>query len=182
MLRQYLWVCHTHCCPRVQGCLQVWQWNTEWWSPALCDYGTDEWLSWRAQGEQSWPGESDLKWHCRYQSHWSQIWCHCSQWQNIDTVDIIYLFYPHTKKKNRFWLVSCVGSALLASVPDVAGTAINTTKTRTWGRRSQGGITLVMMMSWCLMSSDVIWHIRDKLWPMPKHGSIKATYVRCMRV
>ena len=41
---------------------------------------------------------------------------------------------------------------------------------------------VAMMMSWCLMSSDVIWHIRDKLWPMPKHGSIKATYVRCMRV
>ena len=40
----------------------------------------------------------------------------------------------------------------------------------------------MMMMSWCLMSPDVIWHIRDKLWPMPKHGSIKATYVRCMRV
>ena len=32
--------------------------------------------------------------------------------------------------------------------------------------------TTLMMMSWCLMSSDVIWHIRDKLWPMPKHGSI----------
>ena len=29
-----------------------------------------------------------------------------------------------------------------------------------------------LLMSWCLMSSDVIWHIRDKLWPMPKHGSI----------
>ena len=28
------------------------------------------------------------------------------------------------------------------------------------------------VMSWCLMSSDVIWHIRDKLWPMPKHGSV----------
>ena len=41
---------------------------------------------------------------------------------------------------------------------------------------------VVMMMSWCLMSSDVIWHIRDKLWPMPKHGSVKSTYVRCMRV
>ena len=41
---------------------------------------------------------------------------------------------------------------------------------------------LLGMMSWCLMSSDVIWHIRDKLWPMPKHGSIKSTYVRCMRV
>ena len=40
----------------------------------------------------------------------------------------------------------------------------------------------MMMMSWCLMPSDVIWHIRDKLWPMPKHGSIKSTYVRCMRV
>ena len=31
---------------------------------------------------------------------------------------------------------------------------------------------VMMMMSWCLLSSDVIWHIRDKLWPMPKHGSI----------
>ena len=41
---------------------------------------------------------------------------------------------------------------------------------------------LLSKMSWCLMSSDVIWHIRDKLWPMPKHGSIKSTYVRCMRV
>ena len=40
----------------------------------------------------------------------------------------------------------------------------------------------LLVMSWCLMSSDVIWHIRDKLWPMPKHGSIKSTYVRCVRV
>ena len=31
---------------------------------------------------------------------------------------------------------------------------------------------MLMMMSWCLMSSDVSWHIRDKLWPTPKHGSI----------
>ena len=30
----------------------------------------------------------------------------------------------------------------------------------------------LMMMKWCLMSSDVSWHIRDKLRPMPKHGSI----------
>ena len=29
-----------------------------------------------------------------------------------------------------------------------------------------------MMMKWCLMSSGVSWHIRDKLWPMPKHGAI----------
>ena len=29
-----------------------------------------------------------------------------------------------------------------------------------------------MMMNWCLMSSDVMRHIRDKLWPMPKHGAI----------
>ena len=28
------------------------------------------------------------------------------------------------------------------------------------------------VMSWCLMSSDVMRHIRDKLWPMPKHGAI----------
>ena len=28
------------------------------------------------------------------------------------------------------------------------------------------------MMKCCLMSSDVSWHIRDKLWPMPKHGAI----------
>ena len=30
----------------------------------------------------------------------------------------------------------------------------------------------LLMMSWCLMSSDVMRHVRDKLWPMPKHGSI----------
>ena len=30
----------------------------------------------------------------------------------------------------------------------------------------------LMMMNWCLMSSDVMRHIRDKLWPMPKHGAI----------
>ena len=29
-----------------------------------------------------------------------------------------------------------------------------------------------VMMNWCLMSSDVMRHIRDKLWPMPKHGAI----------
>ena len=33
-------------------------------------------------------------------------------------------------------------------------------------------LVTLMTMSWCLMSSDVIWHIRDKLWPMPKHGWI----------
>ena len=51
-------------------------------------------------------------------------------------------------------------------------------------KRERAGLNgkMMMMMSWCLMSSDVIWHIRDKLWPMPKHGAIKSTYVRCMRV
>ena len=29
-----------------------------------------------------------------------------------------------------------------------------------------------LMMKWCFMSSDVMRHIRDKLWPMPKHGAI----------
>ena len=33
-------------------------------------------------------------------------------------------------------------------------------------------LRMMMMMSWCLMSSDVMRHIRDKLWPMPKHGAI----------
>ena len=27
-------------------------------------------------------------------------------------------------------------------------------------------------MKCCLVSSDISWHIRDKLWPMPKHGPI----------
>ena len=29
-----------------------------------------------------------------------------------------------------------------------------------------------MMMMQSFMSSDVGWHIRDKLWPVPKHGSM----------
>ena len=41
--------------------------------------------------------------------------------------------------------------------------------------------TRSMLLSWCLMSSDVIWHIRDKLWPMPKHGSIRKVYA-CLAV
>ena len=36
---------------------------------------------------------------------------------------------------------------------------------------SPGTLTL-LKINWCLMSSDVSWHIRDKLWPMSKHGSI----------
>ena len=40
---------------------------------------------------------------------------------------------------------------------------------------------LKLLLSWCLMSSDVIWHIRDKLWPMPKHGSIRKVYA-CLAV
>ena len=28
----------------------------------------------------------------------------------------------------------------------------------------------MMIMKWCLISSDISWHIRDKLWPMPKHS------------
>ena len=40
---------------------------------------------------------------------------------------------------------------------------------------------LLLLLSWCLMSSDVIWHIRDKLWPMPKHGSIRKVYA-CLAV
>ena len=39
----------------------------------------------------------------------------------------------------------------------------------------------LLLLSWCLMSSDVVWHIRDKLWPMPKHGSIRKVYA-CLAV
>ena len=38
--------------------------------------------------------------------------------------------------------------------------------------RNTSDIYRILVMSWCLMSSDVSWHIRDKLWPMPKHGAI----------
>ena len=42
-------------------------------------------------------------------------------------------------------------------------------------------LQMLLLLSWCLMSSDVIWHIRDKLWPMPKHGSIRKVYA-CLAV
>ena len=38
--------------------------------------------------------------------------------------------------------------------------------------RDTGGKGTLPVVKWCLMSSDVSWHIRDILWPMPKHGSI----------
>ena len=66
----------------------------------------------------------------------------------------------------------------------VTAYGVSTSVDSAWRTRKRGLHGLPpcrVMMSWCLMSSDVIWHIRDKLWPMPKHGSIKSTYVRCMR-
>ena len=39
------------------------------------------------------------------------------------------------------------------------------------GSRLEAWMKSHNMKCW-LMSSDVSWHIRDKLWPMPKHGSI----------
>ena len=48
-------------------------------------------------------------------------------------------------------------------------------------RLSHSSWTMLLLLSWCLMSSDVIWHIRDKLWPMPKHGSIRKVYA-CLAV
>ena len=35
-----------------------------------------------------------------------------------------------------------------------------------WGKEDAA------VVKWCLMSSDVSWHIRDKFRPMPKHGAI----------
>ena len=52
-----------------------------------------------------------------------------------------------------------------------------------WGALSGRSIAdkVLLLLSWCLMSSDVIWHIRDKLWPMPKHDSIRKVYA-CLAV
>ena len=48
---------------------------------------------------------------------------------------------------------------------------------RTWQSEMSNCVAAnMLLLSWCLMSSDVIWHIRDKLWPMPKHGSIRKVY------
>ena len=46
-------------------------------------------------------------------------------------------------------------------------TGQNTSLLANWSAANE-----MMMMRWCLMSSDVSWHTRDKLWPMPKHGSV----------
>ena len=43
---------------------------------------------------------------------------------------------------------------------------------RLWWKDVVNHCLVMMMMKWCLMSSDVSWHIREKLWPMPKHCSI----------
>ena len=49
---------------------------------------------------------------------------------------------------------------------------VNLFKTTDSGASARVLSRKVMMMNWCLMSSDVMRHIRDKLWPMPKHGAI----------
>ena len=55
-------------------------------------------------------------------------------------------------------------------------TTVTTATTRVLTLSFNWHEVVLLLLSWCLMSSDVIWHIRDKLWPMPKHGSIRKVY------
>jgi len=41
-----------------------------------------------------------------------------------------------------------------------------------WRWMCFGIVVFWRWMKCCLVSSDVRWHIRDKLWPVPKHGSV----------
>ena len=91
-------------------------------------------------------------------AHWHEIWQKCGSTHLFERVTIAFFV--------SLW-------CMISLVPSVSESSLK-------GNDSE--LSVMMMMSWCLMSSDVIWHIRDKLWPMPKHGSIKSTYVRCMRV
>ena len=47
---------------------------------------------------------------------------------------------------------------------------------------SDSACPILMMMKWCLMSLDVSWHIRDKLWPMPKHSQYFFTSTETRRL
>ena len=79
-----------------------------------------------------------------------------------------------TKTTNALWMVSEIDHTVLSSnCPRyfVMGTCFfHILYGR--GRLPLNSKIFGEKMKWCLMSSDVSWHIRDKLWPMPKHGSI----------
>ena len=55
-------------------------------------------------------------------------------------------------------------------IPKQTRPPVTQQRIRGGGEHGQRGNLVVVKC--CLMSSDVSWHIRDKLWPMPKHGSI----------
>ena len=118
-------------------------------------------------------------------SVWVHVWCTCVKDKKTGELDahavvgcdcIISLFsntvwfsLHGTSKTCRF----CVASGDLdifsaAAVSVCAGLllfGVHVLKTRKL-------VSLMYTMKWCLMPSDVIWHIRLKLRPMLKHGSI----------
>ena len=77
----------------------------------------------------------------------------------------------HWSDKGRLSQFSTYVSLVIITLP--AGTKSPTPpanpRPQRWPLPSEGHS---VMMKWCLVSSDVRWHIRDKLRPMPKHGSI----------
>ena len=122
--------------------------------------------------------------------------CHAVCISDVTNNDGMCCKVSNTQRANRFCSSLVKSKANVAAHPHPPPPTTSTWKRNKWSYWQNNytqpaddafstfcdQLVLMMMMSWCLMSSDVIWHIRDKLWPMPKHGSIKATYVRCMRV
>ena len=101
---------------------------------------------------------------------WNIHTCKCTHtWLKTTTLPL--------KNKNLSWPFHVVSVLLFLVLPQ-SNIVINdlcAVQCSALEKKKGGGFfvcVMMMMMSWCLMSSDVIWHIRDKLWPMPKHGSI----------
>ena len=67
-----------------------------------------------------------------------------------------------------FSAISCQEEIHIGAVVGVQ----RTQKSRVASAETPTSRAVVMMVKSCLMSSDASWLIRDKLWPMPKHGSI----------
>ena len=121
-----------------------------------------------------------VSWLCSCQLMKQQYGFHCcpSECRNYSGGDSVALgivsLFPHllgSANQSVFYFTSVRSKLILDKNKQIYYISkINNLPTELWAISLR--IELIMMMKWCLMSSDVSWHIRDKLWPMTKHGSI----------
>ena len=88
-----------------------------------------------------------------------------------------FFFFCRCSNGSKFVKVTDNSNYIVTGVSDWDGVCFTTDYVAYASSNQNQNRLNQSMMNWCLMSSDVMRHIRDKLWPMPKHSAAINLYV-----